>query len=157
MEPAGIPPEYVEFVALAYHEGRNAARLFRLNAASKKVFGELASLPPDDAKAWDQLISAQQKAVAATSAADAAAEFKTSFGCSVEDLISLFDNKAWHRVPGHGGPHWAAIARSVEALGKAIDRKDESAIAKLLAEIPTMRHNTGTVKDRLAKLKAQHR
>ncbi|HKN00433.1 MAG TPA: hypothetical protein VJX23_07940 [Candidatus Binataceae bacterium] len=157
METTAVPPEYVEFVAVVYHEGRNAAQLFRMNAASKKTFGELASLPPDDGKAWDRLIAIQQKAAATTSAKDAQQTFKEDFGCSLEDLEKLFGHDAWHRVPGHGGSRWASIAKSVIELGAAIDKRDEAAIAKLTGEIPTMHHNSGTVKDKLAKLKATRR
>ena len=34
-------------------------------------------------------------------------------------------------------------------------RKDDAAAAKLLAEIPAMRHNTGTVEHKLSRLKAR--
>ncbi len=157
MEAPAVPPEFVEFVALVYHEGRNAARLFRLNAASKKTFGEIAALPPDEGKAWDRLIALQQKAASAASAADAEAAFKESLGCSLSELESLFKHEAWHRVPGYGGPRWAAIAKSVIALGEAIDKNDSVATSNLISEIPAMRHNAGTAKDKLAKLKATHR
>ena len=157
MDTPVIPPEYVEFVALVYHEGRNVARLFRLQAASKKTFGELAALPPDPAKAWDRLIAVQQKAAASASAAEAQGVFKEDFVCAMEDLTTIFGSEAWHRVPGYGGPRWASIAKSISALSEAIDKKDEPATAKLLEEIPHMHHNAGTVKDLLAKLKAKHR
>jgi hypothetical protein len=157
METPPIPPEYVEFVALLYHEGRNVSRLFRHNAASKKTFAELAGLPPDEAQAWDRLITLQQKAATTLSATTAEEVFKETFGCSVADLASLFGSDGWHRVPNLGGARWAAIAKSVGALGDAIDNKDEAAAAKLIEEIRLMHHNTGTVKDKLAKLKAKRR
>jgi hypothetical protein len=157
METTPIPPEYVEFIALLYHEGRNVSRLFRHNAASKKTFADLAGLPPDEAKAWDRLITLQQRAATAASAGAAQEVFKETFGCSVSDLASLFGSDGWHRVPNFGGARWAAIAKSAEALGDAIDQKDEAATAKLIEEIRLMHHNTGTVKDKLAKLKAKRR
>jgi hypothetical protein len=157
METPPIPPEYVEFVALLYHEGRNVSRLFRYNAASKKTFAELAGLPPDEAQAWDRLITLQQKAATTVSATAAEEVFKETFGCSVADLANLFGSDGWHRVPNLGGARWAAIAKSVGALGDAIDKKDEAAAAKLIEEIRLMHHNTGTVKDKLAKLKAKRR
>ena len=157
METPPIPPEYVEFIALLYHEGRNVSRLFRHNAASRKTFADLAGLPPDEAKAWDRLITLQQKAANAESVGAAQEVFQETFGCSLTDLANLFGGDGWHRVPNFGGARWAAIAKSVEALGDAIDRKDESATAKLIEEIRVMHHNTGTVKDKLAKLKAKRR
>jgi hypothetical protein len=45
-------PQFVELMALVYHEGRNVGRIFHLHAASTKTFGKLAELPPDDSKAW---------------------------------------------------------------------------------------------------------
>jgi hypothetical protein len=157
METPVVPPEFVEFVALAYHEGRNVSQLFRHNAASRKTFGELASLPPDEGKAWDRLIAPQQKAAEATSAGEAMAVFHQDFGCSLAELEELFGNQGWHRVPGHGGPRWASIVKSVIELSEAVEGKNEEVSAKLLAEIPAMRHNSGTVKDKLAKLKAKRR
>jgi len=157
METHAVPPEFIEFLALIYHEGRNVKSLFRHNAASKKTFGQLAALPPDAAAAWDRLIALQQKAAATPSAAEAEAVFKEGFGCSLADVAAMFEHDAWHRLPGFGGPRWAAIAKSAAALAEAIDKKDESAAAKLIEEIRSMHHNTGTVKDKLAKLKAKHR
>jgi hypothetical protein len=157
METPAVPPEFVEFVALVYHEGRNASRLFRHNAASKKTFGELAGLPPDEATAWDRLIHLQQKAAAAASAAEAETVFKDGLGCSLADLSDLFSHDAWHRVPGYGGARWAAIAKSVTALEEAIDKNDAATTKRRIEEIAAMRHNTGTVRDKLAKLKAKHR
>lgn len=157
METPAIPPEYVEFVALLYHEGRNVSRLFRHNAASKKTFAGLAGLPPDEAQAWDRLITLQQKAAPTLSAAAAQEVFREALGCSVSDLANLFGTDGWHRVPNLGGARWAAIAKSVEALADAIDKKDEPAAARLIEEIRLMHHNTGTVKDKLAKLKAKRR
>lgn len=157
METPPIPPEYVEFVALLYHEGRNVSRLFRHNAASKKTFAELAGLPPDEAQAWDRLITLQQKAATTLSATAAEELFKETLGCSVADLANLFGSDGWHRVPNLGGARWAAIAKSVGALGDAIDKKDEAAAAKLIEEIRLTHHNTGTVKDKLARLKAKRR
>ena len=157
METPPIPPEYVEFIALLYHEGRNVSRLFRHNAASKKTFTDLAGLPPDEARAWDRLITLQQKAATAASVGAAQEVFTESFGCSVSDLATLFGSNGWHRVPNFGGARWAAIAKSVGALGDAINQQDEAATARLIEEIRLMHHNTGTVKDKLAKLKATRR
>jgi hypothetical protein len=157
METPPIPPEYVEFIALLYHEGRHVSRLFRHNAASKKTFGDLAGLPPDEAKAWDRLITLQQKAATAASVEAAQEVFEETFGCSVADLANLFASDGWHRVPTLGGARWAAIAKSVEALGNAIDQKDEPAATTLIEEIRFLHHNTGTVKDKLSKLKARRR
>ena len=157
MEDKLVNPDFVELVALVYHEGRNVKSLFRHNAASKKTFGHLADLPPDPGPAWDRLIAVQQKAASAASAAEAENVFKEDLGCSLADLAAIFDHAAWHRVPGAGGARWAAITKSVIDLGVSIDKKDEAATAKLIDEIRLMHHNTGSVKDKLAKLKATRR
>lgn len=157
MEAAVVPPEFVELVALVYHEGRNTKSLFRHNAASKKTFGRLADLPPDPGPAWDRLIALQQKAASAASATEAENAFKEDLGCSLADLAAIFGHPAWHRVPGAGGARWAAIAKSVIDLGASIEKKDEAATSKQIEEIRLMHHNTGTVKDKLAKLKATRR
>ncbi len=157
METQTVLPEFVEFLALVYHEGRNASRLFRLNAASRKTFGTLAGLPPEDAAAWDRLIVLQHKAASSASASEAQTVFSEAMRCSLEDLRGLFGHNAWHRMPMYGGSRWAAIAESVAELGQAIDGKDDAAVRRLIDEIPRLRHNTGTVRDNLAKLKAARR
>lgn len=157
MEPNDLLPQFVEFTALVYHEGRNASRLFHLNAASRKTFGQLAELPPDQNKAWEKLIPVQKQSAEAASAKEAAEAFANQFGCSLEELAALFENPAWRRVPGCGGAPWAAIARAAMSLRDALDRKDEAETARLAGEIPSMRHHTGTVKDKLARLKARPR
>src|SRR5215472_9467627 len=127
MESAVVPPEFVELVALVYHEGRNVKSLFRHNAASKKTFGHLADLPPDPGPAWDRLIAVQQKAASAASAAETENVFKEDLGCSLADLATIFGNTAWHRVPGAGGARWEAITKSVIDLGASIDKNDDAA------------------------------
>ncbi|HEY6421306.1 MAG TPA: hypothetical protein VIX59_20090 [Candidatus Binataceae bacterium] len=156
MEPEKALPSYIEFLALLYHEARNVRQLFRFNAVSKHTFGPLAEhLPPDRKEAWKRLISIQQRAAEAASAAAAADTFKTDLGCSPDDLSTLFANGAWKRTARYGGPHWAAISNKVGELGAAIDSDDEAASEKLVDGINSMRHNTGTVHDLLAGLKGE--
>ncbi len=156
MEPASILPQYVELMALVYHEARNVSRIFHLHAASTKTFGRLADLPPDDALAWQKLINLQQRGSEAASAKEAEALFREDFGCSLDEIQAMFENPAWKRFPQYGGPRWAAIAKAVSGLGHAIDKKkDDAAAQKLLSEILAMRHNTGTVEHKLSRLKAR--
>ena len=148
-------PQFVELMALVYHEGRNVSRIFHLNAASTRTFGKLAELPPEDSKAWEMLIPSQQRATEKTSAKDAEAQFREDFGCSLLDIGKMFEHSAWKRFPQYGGARWGAIAKSVCDLRDAIDSKDDAATSKLLAEIPSMRHNTGSVEHKLSRLKAR--
>ena len=142
-------------MALVYHEARNVSRIFHLNAASTRTFGKIAELPPDDAKAWELLIPAQQRAAEAASAKDAETVFGTDFGCTLDDIHKMFEHTAWRRFPQYGGARWAGIAKSVGALRDAIDAKDDASSSKLLGEIPSMRHNIGTVEHKLSRLKAR--
>lgn len=156
MEPKKELPSYIEFLALLYHEARNVRQLFRFNAVSKHTFGPLAEhLPPDRKEAWKRLITIQQRAAEVATAAAAAYIFKTDLGCSPDELSTLFANAAWKRTARYGGPLWAAISNEVAELGVAIDRDDEAASEKLVAEINAMRHNSGTVHDKLAGLKGE--
>jgi len=148
-------PQFVELMALVYHEGRNVSRIFHLNAASTRTFGKLAELSPDDSKAWEMLIPSQQRAIEKTSAKDAEALFREDFGCSLLDIGKMFEHSSWRRFPQYGGARWAAIAKSVSDLRDAIDGKDKAAASKLLTEIPSMRHNTGNVEHKLSRLKAR--
>lgn len=142
-------------MALVYHEGRNVSRIFHLNAASTKTFGKLAELSPDAAKAWEMLIPSQQRATETASAKDAEGLFQNDFGCSLLDIGKMFEHSAWKRFPQYGGARWAAVAKAVAELRDAIDAKNDAAAAKLLAEIPAMRHNSGTVEHKLSRLKAR--
>jgi hypothetical protein len=148
-------PQFVEMMALIYHEGRNVSRIFHLNAASTKTFGKLAELGPDDGKAWEMLIPAQQRATETASAKDAEALFREDFGCSLLDIGKMFEHTAWRRFPQYGGARWAAIAKAVIDLRDALDKKEDARTAKLLAEIPALRHTTGTVEHKLSRLKAR--
>jgi len=142
-------------MALVYHEGRNVSRILHLNAASTRTFGKLAELPPDDHKGWELLIPSQQRGAEAASAKDAEAVFRDDFGCSLLDIGKMFEHSAWRRFPQYGGARWAAIAKAVSDLRDAIDAKDDATASKLLAEIPSMRHNTGNVEHKLSRLKAR--
>src|SRR5579872_497328 len=90
-------PQFVELMALVYHEGRNVSRIFHLNAASTKTFGKLADLPPDTSKAWEMLIPLQGRAAETASAKDAEALFREDFGCSLDELHKMFEHTAWRR------------------------------------------------------------
>jgi hypothetical protein len=150
-------PTYVEMVALVYHEARNVRQLLRRGGVSKAKFGALADhLPPDPQPAWERLIPLQTRAAETESAAAAANVFTEHFGCSVDDLATLFENSGWRHVPGCGGARWAAIATSVAGVGRLIDAADDSA-ADRVGEIESMRHNSGSVREKLARLKARPR
>jgi hypothetical protein len=148
-------PQFVELMALVYHEGRNVSRIFHLHAASTKTFGKLAELGPDDSKAWEMLIPSQQRATETASAKDAEALFRQDFGCSLLDIGKMFEHTAWKRFPQYGGARWAAIAKAVIDLRDALDGKNDAAARKLVAEIPAMRQTTGTVEHKLSRLKAR--
>ncbi len=157
MELSKVLPQYVELMALVYHEGRNVGRLFHLNAVSHNTFSHIAELPPEAKKGWEKLIQMQQRASAADSAAQAEQVFREALGCSLEELHTMFENPAWKRLPQYGGPRWATIAKAVIELRDAIDGEDEVAAERLAREIPAMRHNSGTVEHKLATLKSRPR
>jgi hypothetical protein len=77
-------------------------------------------------------------------------------GLLLWDLEVLFGNPHWTHS-SVGGNRWREIARAVidllEAAVSAISPSVDDA-ARLLREIPLMRHNTGTVGDKLADLDA---
>ncbi len=156
MAAKDLLPNYVEFLALVYHEARNVRLLFRQNVVSRKTYEPLANhLPPESQQAWKRLIAVQQRASEAESAIAAAEVFKTDLGCSADDLATLFENPAWRRVPQTGGQRWAAIVKRVAELGDAIGRDDEAAAREIAGAIESMRHNSGTVHEKLARLKGE--
>ncbi len=155
MEPEQALPLYAEYLALVYHEARNARRLIQLNAVSRKTFGTMVEkLPPDPEQAWKRLIPVQQRCAELKSAKEVEGAFAGEFGCGLDDLRTLFTNAAWKRLPQYGGPRWAGIAQAVASLRDAIDAgAGADQMAKLIEEIPAMHHNSGTVHDKLARLK----
>jgi hypothetical protein len=158
MPAKDLLPNYVEFLALVYHEARNVRLLFRQNAVPRKTYEPLADhLPPDRQEAWKRLIPVQQRASEAESAAAAAEVFKADLGCAADDLLTLFENPAWKRIPQYGGQRWAAIAKRVADLGAAIGRDDDAAAREIADAIESMRHNSGTVREKLARLKGDAR
>lgn len=154
MEPEQGLLFFTEYLALVYHEARSARRLIQLNAVSKKTFGMIVDrLPPDDEQAWKRLIPVQQRCAEAKSAKEVEEVFAKEFGCGLQDLQTLFTNPAWKRLPQYGGPRWAAIADVVGRLSGALDDSDQQQVVKLIEEISAMHHNSGTVHEKLARLK----
>ena len=109
-------PQFVELMALVYHEGRNVSRIFHLNAASTRTFGKLAELPPDDSKAWEMLIPSQQRASEKDSAKDAEAQFRDVVTRTVADLggFVLFDPGTHYQVELPGS--WPAVVDASSLL-----------------------------------------
>jgi hypothetical protein len=157
MDSKDALPQYIELLALTYHEARHVRQLFRHNAASTHKFGALSDhLGPDAKEAWTRLIPVQQRAADAAAARDADAIFAESFECAPADVAAMFASPAWKRTPMYGGAKWVAIARAVAELGALIDAGGDGAAAKI-DEIMAMRHNTGLVRDKLAQLKGDTR
>jgi hypothetical protein len=157
MDPKDALLQYIELLALSYHEARHVRQLFRHNAASTHKFGALADhLGPEANQAWNHLLPAQQRAAEAATARDADAIFAESFGCDPAEVAAMFASPAWKRTPMYGGARWAAIAGAVAELGALIDAGGDGAAAKI-DEIMAMRHNTGLVRDKLARLKGDTR
>jgi hypothetical protein len=157
MDSKDTLPQYIELLALTYHEARHVRQLFRHNAASTDKFGRLADhLGPEEKEAWTRLIPAQQRAAEAATARDAGAIFVESFGCAPADVAAMFASPAWKRIPMYGGARWAAIAGAVAELGALIDAGGDGATAKI-DQIMAMRHNSGLVRDKLARLKGDTR
>jgi hypothetical protein len=149
--------QYIELLALTYHEARHVRQLFRHNAASTHKFGALADLlGPDPKQAWQRLIPAQQRAAEAATATDAGAIFAESFGCAPAEVAAMLASPAWKRIPMYGGARWATIAHAVAELGAMIDSGGDGAAAKI-DEIMALRHNSGLVRDKLAQLKGDRR
>jgi hypothetical protein len=77
-------------------------------------------------------------------------------GLDLWDLEALFGNPHWKHSP-IGGNRWREVTRAVidllEAGASALSPSPDDA-ARLLREIPLMRHNMGTVGEKLADLDA---
>jgi hypothetical protein len=66
----------------------------------------------------------------------------------LEDLVVLSENSHWSGTQ-RGGNKWSEIDRALIELRDAIDQRDKKRVAELLYHLPTMRHNTGYLGEKL--------
>jgi hypothetical protein len=149
--------QYVSLVCLVYHGARNVRHLVKQGYLDRKPYRRLCdSLATNRYVAWGQLQPIRAGA-AGKGWTMAYLTFALHFnGLNLWDLEALFGNPHWKHSP-IGGNRWREVTRAVidllEAGASALSPSPGDA-ARLLSEIPLMRHNTGTVGEKLADLDA---
>ena len=102
-------------------------------------------------EAWKKVQPLRHQAATAATADEAEQVFRGAFGLSLEDLVVLSENSHWSGTQ-RGGNKWAEIDRALIDLRDGIDQRDEKRVAELLYHLPTMRHNTGYLAEKLRLL-----
>lgn len=92
------------------------------------------------------------KAMATQTPSSASYVFKREYGLSLKDLLELYLAPCW-RGSEYGGNKWAPICSKVCELIDALNSSDINLGAQLFEAIPRMEHNTGTVEQKLHRLK----
>jgi hypothetical protein len=143
---------FAAYVTLAYHEARNVRHLVRAGHLDKARHRLLIDgMPPNRQEAWKALEPLRREAANADSAREAENVFRRRFGLSLEDLVTISEDPHWSGTQ-RGGNRWVQIDRALIQLRGAIDRKDEKSTTELLERLPSMRHNTGFLGEKLKSL-----
>jgi hypothetical protein len=145
---------FADYVALAYHEARNVRHLVRAGYLDKARYANLISgMPTNRNAAWKSLEPFRLEAARASSARAAEQVFQKRFRLSLEELVTLSEDPHWSGTQ-IGGNRWALIDRTIIELRNAIDNREESRASELLVLLPSIRHNTGTLGDKLETLRS---
>jgi hypothetical protein len=147
--------DLVDIVCLVYHEARYARRPIGAGLVPDAArFAALQMLPINRDKAWQSMRPLRRAGRQATAPTGVSAVFETQYGVSVGDLAELFARPIWKRAGRVAGPAWAAIARAVEHGLEQHQQGDEEGCASTFASILAMRHNSGSVAQKLSMLRA---
>jgi hypothetical protein len=140
-----------DYVALVYHEARNVRHLIRAQASEPEQWKYLVALPVNRDKAWQALQGARAQARRTHSTAGVLQVFERRFRVSLPQLVALYGNQAWRNQP-YGGNAWKAIAELVQKLVVCLEAGRPSEADGLLKALRIVRHNTGALIEKLARL-----
>jgi hypothetical protein len=141
-----------ELVCLVYHEARNVRhpiKAGKLPNAGK--YAKLTSVPTNRLDAWKAMAGIRTDAARGDGAPAVVEVFEQRFGLTLVELEALYHAPIW-KASAYGGNRWAPICVAIRDLAKAIERCEVGRTADLLGAIPRLRHNTGTVGEKLARL-----
>jgi hypothetical protein len=143
----------IDLVCMVYHEARNVRfpiEMRRVPDAAR--FAHLVDLPKPRLAAWQQMQSLRTKAASVKPGTSISTVFEGAYELRVSDLAELFERPIW-KNSSRGGNAWGGIARKVQATLNAYADDRQDACTALVSEIVRMRHNNGTVEEKLSKLK----
>jgi hypothetical protein len=143
----------VEFICLLYHEARNVRHPIKAGKLPKEPkYFKLLTLPKNREKAWHHMSSLRNKAESFSKISEIRNLFQNEYGISIEELLILYQEPCW-KGSLYGGNKWAPICSQIIELLESIESGDNLKSLKLFEIIPKMKHNTGTVEEKLSKLK----
>ncbi len=152
---ASIPHNFDTFcdvVALCYHESRNVRHLLRENLLEPEPWKFVVSLPNNRYDAWRALVPLLTKARQATSVNAALRVFEIRFHVSLDELEAMFADQNWRHARAYAGNAWQAIVRLVLQLADALRVIDTTLAVQLETKLKNVRHNTGSLQEKLAHL-----
>jgi hypothetical protein len=145
----------IDIICLVYHEARNVRHPIKAGKLPKdQKYYKLLNLPHNRDDAWLQMAGVREKAAHCQTARDAAQVFQNEYGLGLEELFALYREPCW-KGSLYGGNKWAPICSKLISLLEAIESGDARKGSQFLKEIIKMEHNTGTVEQKLKKLKKE--
>lgn len=143
---------FCDSVALIYHESRNVRHLLREGLLSPEPWRFVVSLPMNRDDAWREIAPLRDKARQTLSVDGALNVFKGRFHASLIDLAEMFTNENWRHAKLYGGNAWAGITELAVQLAEALRSKDRDAVYRIATQLKEARHNTGSVREKIARL-----
>lgn len=145
--------EFVDLTCLLYHEARNVRHPIKAGKLQNEAkYHRLLNLPNNRDQAWQQMAKIRDKAASFLNAEEVVRVFQDEFVISLDELLILYREPCW-RGSLYGGNKWAPICSKIIKLLKFMKSGDDVNISMLLKTIFQMEHNTGTVEQKLLKLK----
>jgi hypothetical protein len=145
--------EIVDLICLLYHEARNVRHPINAKKILKEAkYHRLLNLPRKRDQAWEHMATVRERALSLLKVDEIINVFKDEYAISLDELLTLFREPCW-KGSLYGGNRWAPICSKIIDLLKSIELEDNVDISILLKKIYQMEHNTGTVEQKLSKLK----
>lgn len=144
----------VALVCLTYHEARNVRHPLDKGLVSEGAkYERLRNLPSNRAEAWKQMSKVRACAETGT-IAGVAGVFQAVYGLTLRELVELYGTPIW-KHHDLGGNRWAKITCKIQQLldVPAHEPDYRARVERLLEEIMSMHHHTGTVGEKLRKLR----
>ncbi|MFI5331597.1 MAG: hypothetical protein ACHQ2F_11295, partial [Desulfobaccales bacterium] len=143
----------VDFICLLYHEARNVRHPIKAGKLSNESkYSKLLTLSKNRDEAWQQMGRLRDRAANFSQISEVKSVFQNEYEIILEELLILYREPCW-KGSLYGGNKWAPICSKIIDLLGALESGDKVKSSQLFEAIPKMEHNTGTVEQKLKKLK----
>lgn len=145
--------EFVDVICLLYHEARNVRHPIKAGKLPNEVkYHRLLNLPSNRDQAWQQMEKIRDKAASFLKAEEVVKVFQDEYAINIDELLTLYREPCW-KGSLYGGNKWAPICSKIIKILKSMKSGDDVNISISFKTIFQMEHNTGTVEQKLRKLK----